>query len=1009
MITVQQEIRAWAADNGDAPIFSDSETQLIATLIGYPDPEHDGEILVVSPLAAIEYCRQSIVRVADRNPAMQAVFNERLNYLYGVVQRPGVIESFTRQLGSVIVVPGGGGTGLTPGQAALLAQLSGHLTNPNAHHTPPEPSAVGVSQAVYNAHLADYSNHVFDASAHHAPVSLASLMVALVGAELTGNTLTFTRASGADPISVTLPMVGGAVADGTVTSAVINETTNVITLTRSVGVPLTVDLSYLLAEAGLSLAEVEAQIKPFARTGSTTPPLASDIAIDPHDDYQPNTTYEIGQNIAGGVRRPQWVPRPPSSASFFISLTTRPTPTQIAPGGLVASGGHVLFTPADGPEEIWARYLIVSDLVKVATFADHIVRPGDDGMLPSAADNLGRVGIAGSHFYRSVGEQGTDKAVAFKNYGPTRVVLAGEPAKSADELLFAGSVANPPIGNYVLNAWGWDWGSEVWIRNQVHNGAAWVSSAGPPAYHHGNLYQTRGDAAVHVPNATYVGRVYIIGHGNSQKPEIVTGYTAPTAPSAEWIPIGLTIQDVAEQVTAHNGANTAHSGLFQANEGQHNGFNTRLDALENAPAGDTVQASLTPILVNSGHVSNQVSHDVTGWRDYPSLAIVFHDSSEASNNRYYGELNTRVLDLLGVLVVSLEKRAQLIVTRGAGSDLLVLTANTTSTDFAPGSGDTMSFYGLNNGIGPAGPVGPSGTALTGPQIVGLLTALSGNARLSHSALRDNPNLATLVTDIAGKLSIAAYSATATYAHGSANSLVTHGSDLLAYISATQRSNGHDPAEHPNYWSHLNNLANVRVIDNTTNTRFFIGNLLVTHEDECYLTVTNAQASTIRNLAYVKANSGIGGEFINLTNLIPTTWKGPHINGTTYQPGDRVTTAANTRLFTALVETDETPPHADWIETRGGGTIDLNDQEAFREFSAGGVGTAWKEGQLARGTENPHSGWYIVNQDFAQPQGINPSTDDDFSRLLFFKKLTQAQYDALDSGDVNPNVLYAIVG
>ena len=77
---------------------------------------------------------------------------------------------------------------------------------------------------------------------------------------------------------------------------------------------------------GADSAAIDARVKEFARAGSTTKPLATDIALDPHDGYLANTTYEIGQNIAGGVRRPQWVPRPPSSAGFFISLTTRPTP-----------------------------------------------------------------------------------------------------------------------------------------------------------------------------------------------------------------------------------------------------------------------------------------------------------------------------------------------------------------------------------------------------------------------------------------------------------------------------------------------------------------------------------------------------------------------------------------------------------------------------------------------------------------------------------------------------------
>ena len=501
-----------------------------------------------------------------------------------------------------------------------------------------------------------------------------------------------------------------------------------------------------MGAAGLNEAQAMALIKEFARTGSTTPPLASDIALDPHDDYQPNTTYEIGQNIAGGVRRPQWVPRPPSTASFFISLTTRPTPAQIAPGGLVAGGGHVLVTPDDGPEEIWARYLVVSDLVKVATFADHIIRPDAMGRLPAATDNIGRVGLAGNRFYYSVGEQGTDKVVTFKDYDPARVVETGEPAKSNDELLFAGSFADPPIGNYTLNAWAWDRGSEVWIRNLVHNGASWVSSVGPPAYHHGNLYQTESDAAVHVPNATYAGRIYIIGHGANQKPKIVTGYTAPTAPSAEWIPIGLTIQQVDEQVGAHNASSTAHT------------------------------------------------------------------------------------------------------------DIRTLISNLSA---------------------------------------------------------------------AGGLVIGAYSATATYIRGSANSFVTHGSDLLVYISGTERSQNHEPAEHPNYWHSFTNGANVRVIDGSTNTRFYIGNLLVTHEDEVYLCVTNAQASTNRNLQYVKANSGIGGEFVNLTNLIPTVWRGAHIFGQAYKAGEEVYTgvlSGSHRIWVANRDTSTTPTlnnaNPDWYLLAG---------------------------------------------------------------------------------------------
>ena len=371
-----------------------------------------------------------------------------------------------------------------------------------------------------------------------------------------------------------------------------------------------------------------------------------------------------------------------------------------------------------------------------------VVSVGADGRLPAAADNIGKVGLAGNHFYRSVGEQGTDKVVTFKNYSATRTVLTGEPARSGDELLYAGSFANPPVGNYTLNAWAWDRGSEVWIRNLVHNGASWVSSSGPLAYHHGNLYQTESDAAVHVPNATYEGRVYIIGHGSSQRPKIITGYTAPTAPSAEWIPIGLTIQDIADQIAVHDGSGTAH----------------------------------------------------------------------------------------------------------------------------------------------------------------------GSIRSDISAVEDRLD----AIDVRDIVEIAAYESDATYSRGSANSIVTHSSGLFIYISSTTRSSNHDPDTQPGYWLKLSEGVAYEVITSGSH-RIAARTLIVDGAtDQVYLCTTTQTMP--RDLTYIKAQADIiGGTFIELTAMIPTTWKGPHIIGQDYEAGDRVTTNANSRIYTARVDTDETPPHADWIQ------------------------------------------------------------------------------------------------
>ena len=168
------------------------------------------------------------------------------------------------------------------------------------------------------------------------------------------------------------------------------------------------------------------------------------------------------------------------------------------------------------------------------------------------------------------------------------------------------------------------------------------------------------------------------------------------------------------------------------------------------------------------------------------------------------------------------------------------------------------------------------------------------------------------------LTINPYSSTATYARGASNSLITHAEGVLIYIDATSRSSNHDPSQHKAYWYNFSTGTNTVNVDNTTNTRFRRGDFIITHEDECYLCTTNANASTIRNLAYVKANSGIGGEFIHLTNLIPTIWEGQHVGGQTYPEGSLVKTGAGAAIATwqAVVETNTTPTDTapDWRRT-----------------------------------------------------------------------------------------------
>ena len=301
---------------------------------------------------------------------------------------------------------------------------------------------------------------------------------------------------------------------------------------------------------GISIAAIKA----FARTGNTTPPTPADLAADPM------AGRVLGLRTAGGQLQTSWNQLSAGSPHFVLDAI--PTPAQQAIGGLLPQGGVVLVRETQNdPSQLWVRISPAFALVLFHTFGDPIVKPLATGMLPAAADYLNRLGLAGNYFYRALDLGGHDKVVEFRDYGPTR---PEPPTRSAQELLYGGSVANPPhstIGNFVVNTIMWDRGSEVWIIKATADAVRWSTYSGPIGYHTGRLYQSESDAAVHVANASEVGDIYIIGHGANQRPKIVTAYTAPTANDPQWIPIGLTIQDVADQVQAHNVSGSAHQDI----------------------------------------------------------------------------------------------------------------------------------------------------------------------------------------------------------------------------------------------------------------------------------------------------------------------------------------------------------------------------------------------------------------------------------------------------------------
>ena len=227
--------------------------------------------------------------------------------------------------------------------------------------------------------------------------------------------------------------------------------------------------------------------------------------------------------------------------------------------------------------------------------------------------------------------------------------------------------------------------------------------------------------------------------------------------------------------------------------------------------------------------------------------------------------------------------------------------------------------------------------------IGTDIAAHNTSGVAHQDIRSDVSTVEDRLDALDGVEIEAYSSTATYARGSANSIVTHSNGLFIYISSTERSSGHDPDTQPGYWLELSEGVAYEVI--TTGSHRIAARTLVVDgvTDQVYLCTTTQ--TTPRDLTYIKDQAAsIGGTFIELTAMIPTTWKGPHVIGQDYEAGDRVTTDANTRIYTARVDTGETPPHADWIQTGPVGS---------------GGGVTLRQGSGAPGSDLGDDGdWYL---------------------------------------------------
>ena len=720
----------------------------------------------------------------------------------------------------------------------------------------------------------------------------------LTGATIVGQTLTFTQNDGTTvPIAIPTAMAGSG--DGVVQSGVIDDSGTELTLTLDNGGTVQIDIPTILrGSAGVSETRVQELINATALSalqGQVTDgqiPAAimrdAEFTAAAVRNLLGLTAQEVNDLVTGATISGQTLTLPQNDGTNVI--ITIPTAMAGSGDGVVASGAFnndqtelVLTLDTGGTVTI-----NVPEALRGGT---RFIDPNADGTLPSAADNQGKFVISGNYLLESIDHGGHDKEVTFKEYGPDRVVVDSEPVISANEALYGGSFEFPPhddIADYDTNTVLWDRGAEVWLLKPAADSTRWSSYSGPLGWEHGHLYPTEADAARHISSVLAVGKIYIYGYGSTQKPYIVTSFTAATDPVWQWDPIGLTPGDVSGAVEEHDEATDSHTDI-----------RTRLD---NAAWSIQIDTKLVPQLNENAITDARISLRSSGGTHH----LAFLDWTDAD------------LDRINHLPVG----GHIGLRQGVTTRILRVEAVWDSTN------NRYEVTNVNSGVLTEASSGTDTELLFTTVDVSAEIATHDGSGTAHNSIR---SLISAVEDrldaigVRDILEIAAYESDATYSFGGSNSIVTHGGNILVYISSVERNADHDPSLHPNYWGNLSRLATEISVDNTTNTHFRRGMLIYTHEDEVYLCTTNAQAATARDLTYVKENSGIGGEFINLTDKIPTTWKGPHVIGSTYKAGDRVTTNANTRIYTARVETAETPPHADWIQTGpvgsgGGGAI-----------------------------------------------------------------------------------------
>ena len=346
-----------------------------------------------------------------------------------------------------------------------------------------------------------------------------------MGAEITGSTLTFTRASGTDPISVTLPMTGEAVADGTVTSAVINEATNVVTLTRSVGTPLTFDLSYLVSAAGLTLSDVDARIT-GARVRTALEVLLGDNRLG---------AFAIRDVV-------EWKGTFPVGIATYEAGDLGYSPTNEALHLCRVGGQYSRATIVEGPN--WVCFP-----------TSLIVRADANGNLPAAVDHQGAIGLKDSTVQASVLRvivEGHAKEVTLATLQSGGLNVSGTVYFAEYRGIFAGSLPDANSATYPVNSLIYVRSAESFYRNRNNVGGGgrhWAQISDPDGVVAGTFHRDADFENV----ATAVGQLAPVGIDISTlQLRIVTAYVAPLATETEWVWVdtGITRSDVQSMLDA---------------------------------------------------------------------------------------------------------------------------------------------------------------------------------------------------------------------------------------------------------------------------------------------------------------------------------------------------------------------------------------------------------------------------------------------------------------------------